>query len=51
MISGAIASFWKAYNLLMSDFSGLYSVIKCKLFKQYCSFYGSNLWILTIEML
>ncbi len=40
MISGGIASFWKAFNLLMSDFGGLYSFIKCKLFKQYCcSFY------------
>ncbi len=48
IISGAIASFWKAFNLLMSDFGGLYSIIKCKLFKQYCcSFYGSNLWLLT----
>ncbi len=47
-ISGAIASFWKAFNLLMSDFGGLYSFIKCKLFKQYCcSFYGSNLLLLT----
>ena len=44
MISAAIASFWKAFNLLMSDFGGVYSFIKCKLFKQYCcSFYGSNL--------
>ncbi len=43
MISAAIASFWKAFNLLMSDFRGLYSFIKCKLFKQYCcSVYGSK---------
>ncbi len=34
IISGAIGSFWKAFNLLMSDFDGLYSFIKCKLFKQ-----------------
>ncbi len=48
MISGAIASFWKVFNLLMSDFGGLYSFIKCKLFKQYCcSFYGSSVWLLT----
>ncbi len=32
----------------MSDFGDLYSFMKCKLFKQYCcSFYGSNLWLLT----
>ncbi len=36
MISGAIASFWKTFNLLMSDFDGLYSFIKFKLVKQYC---------------
>ncbi len=37
MISGAIANFWKAFNLLLSDFGGLYSFIQ--LFKQYyCSF-------------
>ncbi len=48
MISGAIASFWKAFNLLMSDFGGLHSFIKCKLFKQYCcSFYSSDLWLLS----
>ncbi len=34
----------------MSDLGGLYSFIKCKLFKQYCSsFCGSNLWLLTIK--
>ncbi len=38
----------EAINLLMSDFGGLYSFIKCILFKQYCcSFYDSNLWLLT----
>ncbi len=37
-LSAAIASFWKAFNLLMSG-GCLYSVIKSKLFKQYwCSF-------------
>ncbi len=48
MIRGAITSSSKAFNLLMSDFGGLYSFIKCKLFKHYCcNFYGSTLWLLT----
>ncbi len=47
MISKAIVSFWKAFNLLMSVFCVLYSFIKCKVFKQYCcNLYGSNLWLL-----
>ncbi len=30
-----------------SDYCGLYSFIKCKLFKQYCCrLYGSNVWLL-----
>ncbi len=45
------ASFWKVFNLLMSDFGGLYSFIKCKLFKESCcSFYGSKLWILASKI-
>ena len=47
MISAGIASFWKAYNIFMSDFGSVYSFLKCKLFQQYCcSFYGANLWLL-----
>ncbi len=35
-------------NDSMPEFGGIYSFIKCKLFKQYwCSCYGSNLWPLT----
>ncbi len=45
IISAAIASFWKAFSLLISDIGGLYSFIKSQLFKQYSSsFYGSYLW-------
>ncbi len=50
MITAAIAQFWKSYNIFMSDFGAIYSFLKCKLFKQYCcSFYGSNLWLLTSD--
>ncbi len=34
-ITAVIGSFWNAFNLLMSDVGGCYSIIKCKLFKQY----------------
>jgi exonuclease III len=44
-IKQAISSFWKSFNLFMTDFGHVYSFVKCKLFKQYCcAFYGSPLW-------
>ncbi len=45
MIIAAEFSFWKYFNLFMANFSQNYSIIKNKLFNQYCcSFYGAQLW-------
>ncbi len=45
MITAAESSFWKSFNLFMTNFSQSYSIVKNKLFKQYsCSFYGAPLW-------
>ncbi len=45
MITAAESSFWKYFNLFMANFSQSYSIVKNKLFKQYCcSFYGAPLW-------
>ncbi len=47
MYKSAIASFWKYFNLFMSDFGHTYSFVKSKLFKIYCCcFYGAPLWFL-----
>ncbi len=46
--ANAIAKFWRSFNMFMADFGNLYSVIKSKLFKQYCcSFYGAPLFLLS----
>ena len=43
--SGALASFWKSFNIFMSDLGHLKSWLKNKLFNQYCcSFYGAPLF-------
>ncbi len=45
MITTAVSSFWKSFNLFMAKFGCCYSVVKNKLFKQYCCFfYGAPLW-------
>ena len=45
LVSDAICSFWKSFNLFLADFGHLNSFVKCKLFKQYCcSYYGAALW-------
>ncbi len=51
IISAAIDSFWKTFNLLMSGFGGFYSFIMCRYFKQYCcSFQDSNVWPLASKI-
>ncbi len=46
MITASESSFLNFFNLFMAKFSHSYSIIKNKLFKQYCcSFYGTPLWI------
>ncbi len=48
IVADATAKFWRSFNMFMADFGKLYSLIKCKLFKQYCcSFYGAPLWMLS----
>ena len=38
-------SFWRSFNLFISDYGHVYSFLKNKLFVQYCcSFYGAALW-------
>ncbi len=45
MITASESSFWKFFNLFMANFSQSYSIVKNKLFKQYCcSFFGAALW-------
>ncbi len=45
MITAAVSSFWKPFNLFMANFGCCHSVLKNKLFKQYCCFvYGAPLW-------
>ncbi len=45
MIKAAESCFWKSFNLFMANFNQSYSIVKNKLFKQYCcSFYGAPLW-------
>ncbi len=45
MITAAESSCWKSVNLFMANFSQTYSIVKNKLFKQYCcSFYVVPLW-------
>ncbi len=47
MVTAAKTSFWRAFNLFMSDFGHISSVLKGQLFRQYCcSFYGAPLWYL-----
>jgi len=50
IIKAAKSSFWRFFNLFMSDLGHIYSFLKCKLFQQYCcSFYGSPLWELNSD--
>ncbi len=44
MITAAESRFWKSFNLFIANFSQSYSIVKNKLFKQYCSFYSAPLW-------
>ncbi len=46
MITAAVSSFWKSFNLFMANFGCCHSVVKNKRFKQYCCFfYGAPpLW-------
>ncbi len=45
MITAAVSSFGKSFNIFMSNFGCCYSVVKNKLFKQYCCFFHSApLW-------
>ncbi len=45
MIQAAEAHFWKSFNSSFANFGHSYSVVKTKIFKQYCySCYGSPLW-------
>ncbi len=45
MITAAESSFWKSFNLFIVNFCQSYSIVKNKIFKQYCcSFYGAPLW-------
>ncbi len=39
MITTAVSSFWKSFNPFMANFGCCYSVLKNKLFKQYCCFF------------
>ena len=48
LVGAAVASFWRSFNIFMADFGHINSVLKCKLFKQYCCcFYGAPLWMLS----
>jgi hypothetical protein len=45
MVSAALASFWKSFNIFMADLGMLCSSLKSKFFNVYCcSYYGSPLW-------
>ncbi len=45
MITAVESCFWKSCNLFMANFSHSYSIVKNKLFTQFCcSFYGTPLW-------
>ncbi len=45
MITETESSFWKSFNLFMTNFSQSYSIVKNNFFKQYCcSFYEAPLW-------
>ncbi len=39
MITAAVSSFWKSFNLFMAKFGCCYSVVKSKHFEQYCCFF------------
>ena len=45
LINDGIKNFNVSFNRFLSDFSSLHSIVKNKLFQQYCStMYGSQLW-------
>ncbi len=43
-ISASLAQFWKRFSIFRADYGKIYPYVQCKLFKQYCSFYGVPLW-------
>ncbi len=52
IIFDAICNFWRFFNLFKADFGHGHSLIKCKLFKLYCSrVYGAPLRQLSIKHL
>ena len=47
IVNKSCSSFWKSFNIFISDFGHIHPVVKCHLFDKYCcSFYGSPLWLL-----
>ena len=45
IVKSATGSFWRGFNLFLSNFESLCSSMKSKLFSQFCcSFYGAPLW-------
>ena len=48
IILAAKRTFWKSYNIFISNFGHLYSLLKVSVFAQFCcSFYGLPLWLST----
>ncbi len=44
IINGAIAQFWKSFNVCFADFGHISLYMQCKVFKEYCcSFNGAPL--------
>ncbi len=44
-VNAAKNSFWRSFNLFISDYGHIYSFFLNELFRQYCcSYYGSPLW-------
>ena len=47
LVESAVHSFWRGFNLFMSEFGHLNGFVKCRLFMRYCcSYYGAPLWSL-----
>ena len=50
MISAAKRAFWNSYNIFVSNFGHLYSLLKISVFAPFCcSFYGSPLTIVAVQ--
>ncbi len=48
IINGAIAQFWRSFNLFSADFGHILPYLQCNLFEQYCCrFYGTPLLLLS----